>query len=285
MRAQLIGTVWLAAVLCAPAAETARVIGNRVNLRARPDLRAEVLGQAERNDVFTVKSIGPEWVEIEPPDAVEAWVHGEFVEAGEVIAPQLNVRSGPGINHTVINQLERGDRVTTRDSFAEWISIAPPDGSSVWIARDFVEILRPDPPPPPPPPPPVIEPPPPPPPPPPVPEPEPLRPVPPAPVVERPVPPPPVDLKLIPLEGQGALVERAGVLRPAGFFFGRPSRYRLTRERGHTIETICYVKGNEPQLQSLLGQHLVVTGREYWVQGARHSVLLPDQIILQSPAR
>jgi hypothetical protein len=63
---------------------------------------------------------------------------------------------------------------------------------------------------------------------------------------------------------------------------GRPSRYRLTRSQGHTHETVCYVKGNEAQLQSLLGKSLMIKGREYWVQGVRHPVLVPEQIILRA---
>lgn len=275
MRSVIIVAVCLAAALVAEAANEVRVVGNRVNLRAKPDLQTEVVGQANRGDLLTVKSMTEEWVEVVPPQSIEFWVHRDFVEAGEVASPRLNVRAGPGINYSVVATLERGTRVHQRGEFVEWLSIEPPSSASIWITRELVEAVQPAPAPRPAPPArpePARKP-----------EPPPREPV--APVVYHPPPsPPPSDLDLIPLEGQGERVERTGTLRPAGFVFGRPSRYRLTRQRGHSIETICYVKGNEAQLQSLLGHQLEISGQEYWVQGARYPVLLPEQIVLKPPA-
>lgn len=205
------------------------------------------------------------------PSELNVWVHRDFIEHDEVVAPRLNIRSGPGVNYSVMGLLERGARIRRRGEFAEWISIVPPDGISVWISSDLVEIVSPEPPPPPPPPLPAA-----------IPDPAPEPPPAPSPP-SRPPPPPPDDLSLIPLEGQGEMVQREGTLRPAGFFFGRPSRYRLTQERGNSIETIAFVRGQDAQLQSLLGHQLVITGREYWVQGARYPVLVPEQIMLRPP--
>jgi SH3-like domain-containing protein len=266
--------------LSAAPAEEVRVIGNRVNLRARPDIHSEVSGQVNRGDLLQAKSITEEWVEIFPPASVEFWVHRDFVENGEVTPPRLNVRAGPSINHSVVATVERGTRVRVQGEFAEWISIEPPPESSLWITRDLVERVRPPPPvvPPAAPPRPVMRP---------V-EPPSIRPEtppavapPPSPMVQRPAPIPPDDLKLIPLEGQGEPVEWTGVLRPAAFTFGRPSRYRLTQTRGHIIETIGYVRGNETQMQSLLGRSVNIVGHQYWVQGARYPVMIPERIILQ----
>lgn len=264
----LAGGVW---------ADDVRVIGNNVNLRARPDLQAEVVGQVDRGTILQRKSDTDAWVEVIPPDHIEFWVHRDFIETGEVAAPRLNVRSGPGINYSVVTTIERGTRVREREQFSDWIGIDAPAGASVWITSDLVEPFGPAPTPQPEPAP--L--------PPPAPEPEPIQqpePEPATPVVERAPAPPPRELDLIPLAGQGEQVIREGVLRPAGFVFGRPSRYRLTRQRGHTIETICYIKGNKAQIQSLLGHDLKIEGREYWVQGARYPVLIPEKIVLKSPS-
>lgn len=284
MRVWTILTVLMLALPAVEAANEVRVIGNRVNLRAKPDLQTEVVGQVNRGDRLTVKSMTDEWVEVAPPSSIQFWVHSDFIDGDEVAPPRLNVRAGPGINYSVVAVIERGQRVRPTGEFAEWLSIEPPSAASIWITRELVEEIRPPPVRP------VI---------PPRPRPEPTPMPPPRetpprepppraepapPVVHRPAPEPPRDLDLIPLEGQGEQVERAGTLRPAGFVFGRPSRYRLTRQRGHSVETLCYVKGNEAQLQSLLGHDLVITGHEYWVQGARYPVLVPEQIVLKPPA-
>lgn len=291
-----------------PAADM-QVIGNRVNLRTRPDLQAEVVGQVNRGDQLAVRSISGDWAEVAPPASIEFWVHSDFIEGGEVTPPRLNVRAGPSINYSVVAVIERGFQVQQTGSYGEWLSIRPPDAASVWITRDLLEPLTPDgaalmaptsspigkgaqplpeepvvqqpiappvepvetqpvaemP---------VMEP---------APEPSVVMPEPvvPEPVVQRPAPPPPRDLPLIPLEGQGEWVELSGVLRPAGFFFGRPSRYRLTTSEGHAIKTICFVRGEANQMESLLGRSLQINGYQYWVQGARHPVLVPEQIFLQ----
>ncbi len=270
-------------------AEQVRVAGTRVNLRAQPGLDAEVVGQVERGEILAQVSRQDDWVEVLPPPHVVFWVHGDFIEDEMVVGSRLNVRSGPGVNYAILATLERGDRVVQRDAFTDWVSIAPPSDATLWIASDLVLPVRPEPPPQhvepdiPSGPDPVRIP---------APEQRPdrdLRPVEPAPrpavlppVVERTPPPPPEDLELIPLDGQGERVEREGILRPAGFVFGRPSRYRLTQSRGHLIETTAYVRGNEAQLQSLLGHAVRIEGVEYWVQGARYPVLVPEQIILIS---
>jgi len=268
------------------ASSQVRVVGQRVNLRAKPELSAEVTGQVNRGDRLTVKSMTPEWVEVVPPESVKFWVHRDFIEENLIVPPRLNVRAGPGVNYSVVAVLERDTRVKAISDFGEWVSIAPPDSASLWVSRELVEVIQPERPRPTPAPAPpiappmqVVKPPPPPPPPPP-------RPAPPVPVPPPPPPAePPKDLDLIPLAGQGAQVERTGSLRLAGFVIGRPSRYRLTRQQGHTLETICYVRGNESQLQTLLGRELSIKGHEYWVQGVRHPVLVPQQIMLLPQAQ
>lgn len=277
---------FLALAVPAAAAEPVpvRVTGHRVNLRAKADDNAEVVGQVDQGDRLLARSTADEWVEIVPPESVDFWVHRDFVADGVVIVPRLNVRAGPGINYTVVGTVDRGATINARGDFGDWLKIAPVPNGSLWISSEFVEPVKPEKPkavrPEPPPAPKPVPPPP--------PAPAPPKPVePPAPVV-RPVPPappppevrpPPPDLDLIPLRGQGDAVEVEGVLRPAGFVLGRPSRYRLVRFKGHITETICYVRGNERQLETLVGQRLLIRGREYWVQGVRHPVLVPEQIV------
>jgi len=264
-----------------------RINGQRVNLRSRPELNAEVVGQMAEGDVVVAKSFEGQWVEIDVPESIDVWVHGDFVSDNRVVASRLHVRGGPGINYGVLGELERGDTVTRRDEFGEWLKIAPPTGASVWVSRDYIEVLQPE---------------------------KPAMPavrthvaearqrqpvssatrqpvtrasrsvVPVKPQEEAPEeaeekPQVPPDMKLIPLPGQGKLVQREGVLRLAGFIIGRPSRYRLVRQQGNRIETICYVRGNNAQLGGFVGDRLLIRGREYWVKGVKNAVVIPEQIV------
>ncbi len=269
------------------------VTGQRVNLRARPELEAEVVGQVEEGDLLYAKSLGLQWAEVAPPEGFFVWVHGDFVEEGRVTASTLNLRAGPGINYSVVGELARGTRVRALETFGEWLRIAPPASVSFWVSRDFLEeieqlgttpvtILD-----------------------------LPSMPTPKAevgPAAEAPVEPseeerpeleddgtvvervvapsrpafaPPSDLDLIPLAGQGQETRVRGRLRRRGLGFGRPSGFRLVGadESGQSV-TLCYVRGNTDQLRELLNRDVMLVGREYWVRDSSIPVVIPERIIL-----
>lgn len=276
-----------------------KVTGKRINLRARPELTAEVIGQVGDDIILWALTFQDEWVEVAAPESVDVWVHKDFVADSRVVADRLYVRGGPGITWQTVGQMARGDPVVIRGEFGDWLKIAPPPSCTLWVSRKYVEVLEPKKPAPPPPVAAVRESPP---------QPAPREstrgvtvasrpavasrdraqattgssaasePVAPVSADTTPAPPPP-DLKLIPLEGQGRRVQREGYLRLAGFVLGRPSRYRLAVQQGQRIQTICYVRGNNSQLASFLGRRVLIRGREYWVRGVKDPVLVPEEIV------
>jgi SH3-like domain-containing protein len=252
---------------------TAKVVGDRVNLRARPDRNAEVVGQVAGSDVLAVKSIQDEWVEVVPPVSVELWVHQDFIQDGKSAVDKLNVRAGPGINYNVVGTLAKGEAVTSKGTFNDWIRIAPMPSASLWVSKELVELVLPvrktvAPAP-------VAKPPP---------QPKPFVVAPPAPVVPAKPAPPPSDLVLIPLEGQGKSVDREGELKPAPYVMNRPSAFRLVQRSGNRIDTICYLRGNTAQLETMLGMRIKVRGREYWTQGVREPIVVIDGIETRAPS-
>ena len=263
----------------------ARIKSDRVNLRARPEGDAEVVAQAMTDERLRVQEVQDLWVRVEPPERVDLWVHRDFVKDGVSVGDKVNVRAGPGINFTVVGQYTRGETVAVREPLGEWLKVAP-SNSTLWVSRDLVEILFPARPAEPAPSPVVAE----------LPPAGPL----PAQAVSEPLPAnvtapapsgpglapgaePPSDLKLVPLEGQGRFVQRVGELKPTAYVFGRPSKYRLARREGTQYVTISYVRGNSAQLKTLLNETLILSGREYWVQGVRQPLLVLERI--ERPAR
>jgi SH3-like domain-containing protein len=283
----LAGTVAVAAepAAPAPAAGTALtpvlVKGSRVNLRAKPSADAEPVGKSTEGAVLQAKSVREEWVELVPPESVELWVHRDFVKDGVVTAEKLYIRTGRSINHSVVGTMVRGEKISVIGEQQDWLRIAPTPAASVWITRKLVEVQAPA--------------------------------VPDKAAVTggglKPLPPPvaisavatnatvavamptgavvaatafiPEDIQnaLIPLEGQGKMVQVEGVLRVIGFSFTRqPSRFRLVRLSGRSVETLCYVRGNSDQLNGLLDQLLRIQGRQYFVSSADYPVLVPERI-------
>lgn len=273
---------------------TVVVAGDRVNMRARPSLQAEVVGQLNEGDKIVVRSLTNDWAEVVPPAGIEFCVHRDFVKDGAVSVPKLHVRAGPGINFSKVGQMVKGDAVKVTGEFGEWLKIAPPPGSALWVARSMVKLPEPrtvaqaKPPA--------------------VagstatvavaPSPRPVAVPPSIPVAARPVaapavaPPPatppataasavpytPDDLRLAPVDNQGSAVMREGRVRATVLVLGRPSRYHLVDESVGGSGTICYLRGNEAQLRSFVDRKLRIRGRQYWVQGSRHPVVVIDQI-------
>jgi len=267
----------------------AKVKSDRVNLRAKADMNSETVGQVAADQLLKVRSVEDLWVQVVPPESTDFWVHKEFVVEDTVLVNRLNVRSGAGINYNVVGSFAKGDKVERRGSFGEWLKVGAPADASLWVSRDLVEILDPN----------ATVPPP--------------QSAPPAlgaansdglgPIdtIGEPVIAPrsfddvsgrsatmipsdspqaaPTDLNIIPLDGQGRETVREGQLkRSPTFLFKAPSSHRLVRRDGNKIVTTAYLRGNYNQLESLLGEYLVIRGKEYWIEKVRVPVVIIEAI-------
>ncbi|MDF7809439.1 SH3 domain-containing protein [Pontiellaceae bacterium B12219] len=239
-----------------------RVTGDRVSLRAQPNLEGELLDRAMRGDemVFFEETNG--WVAVQAPESLNFWVAAEFLEDSRVTPKKLNVRSGPSQNYNVVAVVERDDVLTVRGKFKEWLKIAPPLGSRVWISADYIELVNP--------PKPVTL----------MPEPEPVADLEPAnsgepEVVEEAEKTAPLMLVLDDTKPQGKKDRIPGVLRRAN-----PGLYKLVLISGDMEEPICLVRGRESQLESMLNRSLLIEGPLYWVKDVDLPVIQPDVIHL-----
>lgn len=255
--------------VCAQTNEEAkvRVVGDRVSLRAKPDINSELLDRAMQGDELEQLGATNGWVAVQAPDSLDCWVATRYIQNGVVQADKLNVRSGPSQNYNVVAVVSKGDVLSPRGEFNEWLKIAPPPGSTVWISDGFVERvlpLQPEP---------AAEP-----------EPEPV-----AVAVEPAVAPkpvavvqPPNDEELKPLllvldktREQGTYDEIPGVLRRAN-----PGFYKLVLIVGAMEEPICLVRGNEMQLNGYLNRSMLIKGKKYWAKDVDLPIITPDKIHL-----
>mgnify|MGYP003794115427 CR=1 FL=1 len=262
--------VWLLAALglaIGSEAGQVEVLGDRVNLRARPRAEAEVAGQVHTGTILESRGEEGDWIQVAAPPDIGLWVIESYVKDGRVVPRRLNVRAGAGINYPAVGMMNQGDPVTVRKKVGEWLEIAPPPSATLWISRTLVR-ERPAPAPA------VAK------------TPPPAPPAPPVAARRAPVPPPPVPPpnlgggELVPLDGQGEILEREGVLRRSSLWdIRRGGGYCLTdRVRGRPV-TVCYIRGNEAQLKTLEGRRIRVKGNAYWVKGGAKPILVPRQIM------
>lgn len=244
-----------------------KVTGDRVSLRAKPDVNSELLDRAMRGEELLFLGQTNGWVAVQAPEILDFWVAGEYVQNGIVVPEKLNVRSGPSQNYSVVCVLEKGDSIALRGEFNDWIKIAPPSGSQLWISEDYTEKVEPPKPEP------VV-----------APEPE------PAPVVVVPEPKPepvmvapklteeelkPLMLVLDKNKEQGVYDEIPGVLRRAN-----PGLYKLVLIVGDLEEPICLIRGKETQMEQYLNRSMLIKGKKYWAVDVDIPVLQPIKIHL-----
>jgi uncharacterized protein YgiM (DUF1202 family) len=56
----------------------------------------------------------------------------------------LNVRSGPGMNHAVIHQVNLWDKLVMMETTPGWYYVRLPDGTFGWVAMKYTRIMDPD---------------------------------------------------------------------------------------------------------------------------------------------
>ena len=83
-------TVWIHKGLLTPAAEgkAATVARDRVNIRARALLTADIVGQLPSGARVTLVDDDGDWRGIEPPPQAVAWIHSKFIRKATAAAPR-----------------------------------------------------------------------------------------------------------------------------------------------------------------------------------------------------
>ena len=229
---------------------------------------------------------GQEWVRVTAPPALALWIYRELVRDGRVIADKSQIRTGPGQAFPVVAQLIRGEPVTVRGTYGDWLKIVPPAQQSFWMMRDNVEPLA-------------------------FPAPEgesdvadvpggpasegevPVEAAPevslpaPAPIVERFRPPVPSELSAFVLDEkreQGRPAERRGILDWGGV--GSVSTpFCLVGRRGAGEESapVCHLILPVATYGPHIGAALSITGTEWYVNGSALPVLIPTRVRMDIP--
>lgn len=245
-----------------------RVTGDRVSLRSNPNISSELLDRSMKGEELIYLGETNGWLAVQAPDSLDFWVSEQYVQNGVVQPAKLNVRSGPSPNYGVVCVVNQGDVLALRGEFNEWLKIAPPAGSRVWVSAEYAERVPP-------------------------PQPEPQLEMAPDPVVEvaptpepepepkklSPIPPKeelkPLVLVLDKTKKQGVYDEIPGVLRRAN-----PGLYQLVLIVGDLEEPICLVRGKEAQMERYLNRAMLIKGKTYWAKDVPLPILQPIKIHL-----
>ena len=226
------------------------ITGNRVSIRLSPSIQGELLDRAMLGDHFSSVTESNGWQGISAPDFISAWVHSDYVSNNIVLPKKLNVRIGPNKNYGVLAILSEGQEINQLEIFNEWIKINPPSNSVVWISKDFVSnVVN------------IVK-------------------------IESSEESTKIleeefientdeiitnfsfDLNMT--KEQGLFSEFQGILSMSKY-----GLYKLTSENG---EDICFIRGRKYQLEPLINNLLLLSGKKYFIDDLELPILQPNTI-------
>ncbi|KAB2338678.1 SH3 domain-containing protein [Cytobacillus depressus] len=133
--------------------KTVSISTDGLRIRKGPGTSFQVIGTANKGDVFAVHGTDGDWINLETPFGI-GWVAAEFVQSvsektngisgslnGEISANSLNVRSSPSLNSSVIGKLRLGDKVEILSQTSEWTEISF-GGTKAWISSEYIQLKK-----------------------------------------------------------------------------------------------------------------------------------------------
>ncbi|MEJ7929178.1 SH3 domain-containing protein [Ramlibacter sp. AN1015] len=115
--------------------------GEKVNMRAAPSLRSDVLWQLGRNYPVKVVQRKGSWVKVIDFEGDRGWIAKRLTATTPhyvVKSPRANLRAGAGTKHRVIGQAQYGDVFRVLEQRRGWVRVRGEDARTGWIARGLL---------------------------------------------------------------------------------------------------------------------------------------------------
>lgn len=120
---------------------TGKITRNKVRIRLQPSLDGKILRELNKDDMVVALGETEEFYVIAPPSDLKGYIFRTFVLDETVEGKHVNVRLAPDLEAPVLVQLNSGDRIrgVISSSNNKWLEIAPPEGTKLYISKDYVE--------------------------------------------------------------------------------------------------------------------------------------------------
>jgi SH3-like domain-containing protein len=116
------------------------VTADNVNLRAEPNIRAEIVGQVHQDQPVEVIAMDGEWCAIVPPAGISGWISADYLREGVVTATRINIRAGPGVAYASLSKFQQGDRPEILETKEGWAKVVLPRNAQVWLNSRLVRL-------------------------------------------------------------------------------------------------------------------------------------------------
>ncbi len=133
------------------AKEYGEITGSSVNIRAGAGINYEILGKLNEGDKVSIFSSAFGWHEMQLPPDCFGWIHSDYVAVmeppaegekitGVLTGDSVRIRARPGLNYSVLTQVNKGDKVIAVGLEGDWLKIQLPQNCTGWVHSDYVTI-------------------------------------------------------------------------------------------------------------------------------------------------
>jgi uncharacterized protein YgiM (DUF1202 family) len=214
-----------------------KINNENVHIRSGPDVSFDSLGRLKKGESIIVFNKRNSWYKVKIPAELSLYINSKFISpavdnSGVVNANNVNLRSKPDINSTIVSQAFKGEFIEIREKIGEWLKIKPTDNCFGWIKQEFLDYSRPT----------QI----------------PVDQIPVAKETKQEVKPQILSKKILPVQDTKELPATAkGILQDCGKLIGKKSYPKLVDETG---KTIFYLDANKKVLDNFSNNRVTVWG-------------------------
>ncbi len=125
----------------AAAAERVAVKGSVANVRAKPNTQSDTLWQIEKYHPLLVMEKKGAWYRFRDFEGDEGWIHKSLVDKSNTVIVRVrraNIRSGPGTEHGLVFDADKGTPFKVLQKKGRWLKIEHADGDVGWIFSSLV---------------------------------------------------------------------------------------------------------------------------------------------------
>lgn len=124
----------------AQAQEFLSIKGNTVNIRAKPTTQSDIAWELIKGYPVEVMKRDGDWIKVKDFEGPLGWVHEPLTSADPhflLKGDNVNLRNGPGTNHSVVVKLKKYDIVQTLEKRGTWAKVKTADGEEGWMLEQL----------------------------------------------------------------------------------------------------------------------------------------------------
>ena len=137
----LICLIFFVAADASAQTERMSVASKMANIRSSPDSKSPVLWQIERYHPLLIIEKKDPWYRFKDFEGHQGWIHKSLLSKTATVIVRVrraNLRSGPGTEHDIVFDAEKGTPFNILTKKKDWLKVQHVDGDSGWIFKSLV---------------------------------------------------------------------------------------------------------------------------------------------------